>query len=46
VETSYSKGLKEKFWRKEGKLYGYGVKLLPSDREAEIKKSNELLSLL
>ena len=46
VETGYSEKLKEKFWRKESKLYGYGVKLLPSDREAEIKKSNELFSLL
>ena len=46
VETAYIQKIKDKFWRRDGKLYDYGIKLLPADKEVEIKKSNELFSLL
>jgi len=46
VETAYAQKLKDRFWRKDSKLYGYGIKLLPAYKEGEIKKNNEVFSLL
>lgn len=46
IELSYILPLKDKFWRWSGKLFSYGIKILPSNIEPEIKKSNEVFSLL
>ncbi len=46
VETAYIQKMKHKFWKKEGQMYGYGINILPFDKEDIIKKSNELFSLL